>query len=367
MPLAFSGSMALVIPGFASLTLGDFALAALAPVVTPSLTTTEILLGTSNASAFLGANSPTQTGVNISGASLAMVLVIRTGANLNGLPAFSFALQTSGGTATLDNFPDLTLAAGSLAVRVNTTGAGVDSQTITTAGGPVSIGFTDGSNNTDDQRNLLDVEGNITLNVVPGGNTFASLTGDFGFKIANITDNTGAIIGTRFIVGAQNINAVLGTTAINATITGASLGLVLDYQTTGTVTTTSYALLAKGGTDALNGVTGLTLSGSGLTVQVIRGLAPAALSGFADSVHTNAGTVAINLSGLGTSTSTADITAFSGTATLAVQNFLTLSGNFAFTQQADSTNNQTKLLVGASRRVNGFWGTPDRSVRAEHQ
>ncbi len=337
-PLAFSGSMTLAVPGFASLTLNDFALQELAPVVSSSLTTTEILMATSGASAFLGiddANPANRTGVSISGTGIALELVLRTGAGLNGLPAFSFALESTGGTAQLLNFPDLTLSAGSLSVKVNTTGAGVATQTITTAGGPVSIGFTDGSNGTDDERNLTDIEGNITIAVTNGSTSFASLSGDFGFKKLNLTDGTGSVIGTRFIIGAKNVNAVLGTDNINATISGANLGLVLDK----TASATEYALFASqdaGSTVQLNGVAGLTLSGSGLSVTVTRGMAPATVAAISDSVHTSAGTVTLNLSGLGTSTSTVNVTTFSGTATLAVHGFITLTGTFSFNQQDDT-------------------------------
>ncbi len=356
-PLAFSGSMTLAVPGFASLTFSDFALEELAPVVTPSLTTTEILFGTSDASAFLGVSSPTQTGVNISGAGLALEAVIRTGANLNGLPAFSFALETTGGTASLINFPDLAISAGNLSVKVNTTGAGVATQTLTTAGGPVTLGFTDGSNGTDDERNLIDIEGNVSVSITNGATPFATLTGDFGFKTTNITDNTNTVIGTRFIIGAENVTASLGTANINLTLTGLDLGLIVDK----TSDPTSYALLTTTmptSTAQLNGVPNLTLSASNLAVTVLRNMAPATVAGLADSVHTSAGTVAVNVSGLGNSATATNLTAFAGTLTLAVHDFLSLTGQFSFSATDDGT--QTKILVGATG-VNAVWGTPDQS------
>jgi hypothetical protein len=141
-----------------------------------------------------------------------------------------------------------------------------------TAGGPVSIGFTDGSNGTDDERNLADIEGHIAIGVNNGSAGFGSLEGDFGFKTVNLADSTGAVTGTRFIIGAENVNAAVGPANLNVGITGAKLGLVLDK----TAAATDYALFVSqvaGSAVQLNGVSGLALGGSGLSVTVIRGSA----------------------------------------------------------------------------------------------
>ncbi len=110
-------------------------------------------MGVQSFTAFVGAGSgANQTGVTITGAGLVLLLQFRTGANLGGLPAFSYALETAGGSAVLDNFADLAVSAGSLVVKINNTGAAVATQTISTGGGnTVSIGFTDGTNGTDNQ------------------------------------------------------------------------------------------------------------------------------------------------------------------------------------------------------------------------
>ncbi len=152
---------------------------------------------------------------------------------------------------------------------------------------------------------------------------------------------------------------MVGNSSLNATITGGTLGLVLDYSSSGS-TSSTYALWINGGTDALNGVSALTLTGNGLSLEVIRGLAPASAAALSGVVHTDVGAMTLNLSGLGTSTSTANVTSFSGTATLAVSQFISLSGTFSIASVDDTVNSRTDLLVGATN-VSSFLGSPDQS------
>src|SRR5262249_38991728 len=60
--------------------------------------------------------------------------------------------------------------------------------------------------------------------------------------------------------------AAVAAGSVSVTVTGASLGLLID-----TSAPDNYALVALGGTDSLNGVTGLTLTGNDLSLQVRHG------------------------------------------------------------------------------------------------
>src|SRR5690606_21800107 len=81
--------------------------------------------------------------------------------------------------------------------------------------------------------------------------SFVTLTGDFGFQ--TFTDSETGL--TNIAIGAANVNAVLGAADTNLTITGASLGLLI--RPGAGVDSTTYALIANGGTDILNGVPGV--------------------------------------------------------------------------------------------------------------
>jgi len=189
--------------------------------------------------------------------------------------------------------------------------------------------------------NVTDIQGSVSLSVAG----FVSLQGSFGFQ--EYTPATGDPI---LVVGATNVNAVLGTATTNLTITGASLGVMIQDG--------NYALQANGGTVALNGVPDLSFAASSLEVKVEHGLDPANVSGAPTSIATPGGNVALDFSGL---TGT-DVTQVEGTATISVANFVSLSGTYSFTestvQDADGKGTTTKILVGASD-VNAFIGTED--------
>src|SRR5439155_8125227 len=111
-----------------------------------------------------------------------------------------------------------------------------------------------------------------------------------------------------------------------------------------TSTPSSYALVAGGGSDSLTGVSGLTLTGAGLTVRVRHGLDPSTVSLPSGGVITPDGIVHLDFSNLGTGTS--NVTDVEGMVTLAVANFVSITGGFGFQQFSD--NGSTFLAVGGS-------------------
>ncbi len=90
---------------------------------------------------------------------------------------------------------------------------------------------------------VTEIEGNVAIGVAG----FASLSGDFA--IEKYTPASGDPV---LLIGATNVDAVLGTADTNVTETGASFGLLAQDG--------KYALLASGGTIALNGVPDLSVT-----------------------------------------------------------------------------------------------------------
>jgi hypothetical protein len=209
--------------------------------------------------------------LTINGASLGLIVLPGTSNNS------TYALVANGGTDALTGVPGLSLSASGLLVRINNTGVDpstrIGATSISTPDGSVALDFTGLGTG-----NVKDIEGSITLTIA----NFVSLSGDFGFQ--QFTDSGTST--SEIVVGAKNINVTLGTATTNVTITGASLGLLIVPGAT-----TSYALIANGGIDALNGVPGLSLSTSGLLVKVNNGVSAQLLTDAAQSVHTSGGTV----------------------------------------------------------------------------
>ena len=101
---------------------------------------------------------------------------------------------------------------------------------VQTPNGAVSVGLSDVAGST---GNLTDIEGNVTLSIA----NFGTVQGDFGFQSYK-NSQTGA---QQIAIGATNFSAMLGTNAANLTVSGASLGLVIDPAAG------AYALEATGG------------------------------------------------------------------------------------------------------------------------
>lgn len=325
------GTITLDVVGFVSLE-GSFSFQTFTDLVTGK---TDIAIGATGVNATLTVGNVALT---IDDASLGLLIIPGVTADTG-----TYALVANGGADTLTGIDALSVSASGLKVRINNTGldlaSHVGSTTIETPGGSVALDFSDLGSGA-----VTSIEGSITLNIAG----FVSLSGDFGFQ--KYTDNGE----TRMLIGATNVNVLLGTAQTNVSIIGASLGIILLPGANGNPGT--YALMANGGTAALNGVPGLTLTTDGLSVKVnTTGLAPETLA--AMPVHTSGGDVTLDFTGLGSG----NVTQIAGTVTLDVAGFVSISGSFVFTKQVDPNDaNITEIIVGASG-VTAFLGAADKS------
>ncbi len=282
---------------------------------------TDIAIGATNVDATMAAGS---VSVTVTGASLG--LLVKPGA---AAADAAYALVANGGTDTLNGVPGLSLSASALTVRarkgLDTTTVSGAPATVHTPGGDVSLDFTGlGSG----ASNVTDIEGSVTLNVA----NFVSLSGDFGFQ--QFTDGSGS----NLAIGAKNVTVVLGTASTNVTITGASLGLLVKPDV-------GYALVAASATCALNGVSGLSISTTGLDVRVRSGLDPSTITEAPTFVQTPSGPVTLDFSKLASVTS--NVTDIEGHLTLSVDGFGSLEGDFGFQSFQNGAGGQSDIALGA--------------------
>ncbi len=304
-----------------SLSLADFANITASTVTltyTPATDgSSEFLVGATGVGVFMGTGtSPNQVGVNVTDGTLAVAIFDSAG-------TITYALDITG-TAAILGLPanSISVTPGNIEFRQNTAG------TVSTMvpDGTTSIPLSFAGNETDVLAKGLGVS----------VGTFASITGDFGFSQFTVSGGD-----TYLAIAAENVTAAVSAGDVSLTVTGASLGLLIDTS----AMSPSYALVANGETDSLTGVPGLTLTGTGLAVRVRNGLDPSTLSSDLPSgVITPDGTVSLDFSGLGSGTS--DVTDVEGTVTLAIANFVSISGSFGFEQFSD--NGANYLAVGGS-------------------
>ena len=291
--------------------------------------------------------------LNVSGASLGLLVVTAS----PGTPAVGTVLSANGGTDTLTGVPGLSLTASGMQVLANDTG--VDPTTlpgattgIATPDGSLTLGFTGfGSGGL-----LQEVEGTVALTIgttaVPN---LISVSGSFLFQ--DITPSGGT---QELLIGATNVDASLGTGTTNLSISSgtqiASLALLIVPG--GNAASTTFALNASGGTDSLNGVPGVTLTSNNLSVEANTGVSQAAITAATTAAS---GTVLTPTGSFALSLPAANVVEISGTVTLNFNNFVSLTGSFAFTEQPDpSTAGVTDILIGASN-VMAFIGASNAS------
>ncbi|HZV33803.1 MAG TPA: hypothetical protein VFB72_04435, partial [Verrucomicrobiae bacterium] len=242
------------IAGFVSLN-GNFSFQELAPTVSGTVTTTDILIGADQVKAILGT---TAANINISGANLGLLLVEKTDSSLKTQAAPTFALVTNAGSVGI-TIPGFNLGTGSsFSVEANTTGAPV-SQTISLPdGGTVSLNFADGSN-------IENVQGTIPTGQLTIGNGFVSVGGNFSFSEQTITTQTATI--TKLLVGATGVSAMVGTSGfgveIGATNTTPNGTLALAVYDNSSTSAQTYALDVSGAVQLLGtGFKPFTVSGN---------------------------------------------------------------------------------------------------------
>ncbi len=332
---AITGSLALTIDGFARVS-GSYAAQETTSTDANNVTSTQILLGISGLTAFVGdpgTGNNDQTGLTVTGGQMGLVL------DQTGSAASTYALYASG-NAALVGISGLTLSAQQVTLRKNTTGGAV-SQKIATPAGSVAVNFTAG------EGNLTSIGGVLTLGVAG----IVSLTGDFGFS--EITSTSGTQTTTKILVGASGVSGFFGANGTGVNLKGGTLGLAV-YRTADSANpasdSTTYALDANSGDISLQGVSGLTLSGS-VDVRV--------------NNTGNAINEKITVPGVATPvpltfTSAANVQSFGGTMDLKVGGYIDISGGFSFGQSSitSGTATTTTLQIAASN-ANVFAGTTD--------
>jgi hypothetical protein len=300
----FGGSISLAIAGFTTLS-GHFG------VEKETVgSTTKIKLAATNVNAFLGsnpdnlANTGDEVGAQISNARLGAVLYRTSAGN-------SYAIDAAG-TAALVGIDGLTLS-GSLSARINTTGGAV-SETITVPGGaPVQVSFA-----ADEDDAVF--SGTVTADA--GG--FASLSG--GFSISKSSE--------RLKIAAAGVTAFVGAGDTGLRLTDGSLGVIVNTSSK------KFAMVA-GGTIALEGVSGFSLSGSG-AVRINK------LGAIVDEVITTpAGDVRVKFD------TDAEVLRLSGSASMTIADFI--SGSATLNVEKTTLGDTTTLLVQASE-VTAFLG-----------
>ena len=232
------------IAGFAQVTIASAGL-----LYSPAVdNTAKILIGATGVSGFVGVSGSTPVGATLSNGKLGLALYKKANGDI------SYALDVSGAVA-LVGLPSSTLAfsAGNIQFRKNN--AGRVNEVISVDGTPANDLYVDFAGN-----ETIAMGRGVSLSV----GTFASITGDFAFK----TFADGA--GTDIAIAANNVNATVSAGSQSIIVKGASLGLIVKPGATAAATT--YALVVNAGTASVEGVTGLTLSSTGLKVRVRKGL-----------------------------------------------------------------------------------------------
>ncbi len=287
----------------------------------------QVLVSVSNVNAFLGTTDGSM-GLKISGGNLGFIL------NSDG----TYAVDATASTVSLIGFNNFTLT-GSVELQVNTATAAIDLSTL------------NGSLHSVTGGTALNIGGTLTLQIT----NFVSLQGAFTF-----TQTTPVTFGTmttsELDVVATGVTAFMGyqdpNNAANnkgVKLVNGKLGLVLIKKNNTALTVqaaATYALTASG-TASLVGFSDFgTLTAS---LQVRANTTGAALT---RTLSTSSGSVLLNF---------ADgslVTDIDGSVTsLTVANFVSLSGNFSFSQTVNPTQaTLTKILVGATN-VTATWGS----------
>ena len=322
-------SFSLNLDGFVSIT-GTSSLVVLYQPATDGSAT--FYMGGQGLTLLMGSGSGVNSvGVVVSNASFALG-VFKAATVAGG--AITYAFDASGGISIV-GLPanSVTFSAANVEVRANNTGGAID-QFVSVDNLPadaVHLFFTG------NEQSLIASGLQLTIG------SLVTITGNFGFQ--TFTDPNTSL--TDVIIGASDVTAILGTTSTNLTITGASLGLLILPSATNT-----YAVVASGGSDTLNGVPGLSVSASGLTVKVnTTGIDPTTITGLPPSLTTPDGTLLLDFGGLGSG----NIIAVEGSITLNIAGFISLKGDFGFQTFTDSNSVQDIIVV--AENVNAMVGS----------
>ncbi|MFO0448614.1 MAG: hypothetical protein ACK52I_08125, partial [Pseudomonadota bacterium] len=289
---------------------------------------TTLTAGATDLDIFLGVRrgQPDEVGVAVDGASLGLIIEIPQ----TGTPNFAVASAT--GTVSLVGVEELELS-GSLAANINRLGRVIDVTVPTSSGAGIPVRF-------DSPDNAESLAGNAQLTV----DGFTELSGAFAFDIDKVNNVD------RIKVAGTDVNAFLGQNPDGVLNGGDEIGVQISDGNFAALLLSdengsSFALDASG-TAALIGVTGLTLQGS-----------------MAARVNRTGRQINETIGGYTLLCDAHDeVTEFSGSVTLASQDFFRVEGSVGFSKSAghlaisDGTSADVNLLTIGGENLNGFVG-----------
>ncbi len=274
-------------------------------------TLTKILVGATGVSGSWAAGDG--TGLSLTGGSLALALYHDTSVSAT---SALYAIDASG-SVSVTGIPSLSFA-GSFNYRASTQ--------VTAVNESIAVGAT---------TLPLQFSG-VTASELIGSNISLSVAG-FAAASGNFTFVEDAL-GRGFDLSATNVSAAVGVGSGNSftgvQLSGASVGLIVN--------STGYAFTANGGNDSLVGISGLTASATGLSINVNK-------TGSALTNNPIVGSMTVG---------EVDVT---GSVTLSVVNIGSLSGTFSFSKT--SSSNGTLLEVAGSN-IQVVAGANDFNVTA---
>ncbi|MBV5304948.1 MAG: hypothetical protein JZU70_12255, partial [Chlorobium sp.] len=343
--LRVSGNLTIDLYGFFQVS-GGFAIEKSSRTVTLSDATTPTLnaltIGGYNVSAFAGLNGGTANalGLNLTGVEFALVILT------NGTQQW-VSLQASALAAAFVGLTGLMLSAESLALTINhgaTTWVDYSARNLVVTTGP-------GQSLTLDMagKELLRAAGHLAIEVFG----FFQVVGDFGIEktsqlvsIYNGTTNTD-VMANLLAIGGQNVSAFAGLNggqpgALGLSLTGVNFGLALLSEGT----RQWVSLQASAAAAAFVGLTGLTLSGNTLKIEINQKAADNSLVNYAVTplvVTTGpASSISLNMDA-----AEDELLRVSGNLTLNLFDFFSVSGGFA----VEKSTRTVTLSTGASLAV----------------
>ncbi len=263
----------------------------------------------------------------------------------------AFAVMATGGSATFTGLADFPLGSPvsitGIKVLYNNTGLsgtgllGAGHTTITTTGGSVDFSTLTATDAAQVQFHI----GNVNSGVITNGLTiggFAKVAGDFA-----ISEQVASTSVTKILIGATGVTAFVGTSdgSYGLELSSGMLGMVVFTNSKTGVT--NYALSASGNVQ-LVGFSTASL-GSGITLSATASLLINTTgAAVAETIQTSGGVVSVNFTdGTNSTVDQTFLKTFSGSLTLGIGGFLTLSGNFTLTIPPP-VGNVSQILLGAT-------------------
>ncbi|MBN2047523.1 MAG: DUF3737 family protein, partial [Anaerolineaceae bacterium] len=362
-----SGALEIAVYDFFNLS-GSFAIEKKSTNLTPSDATAVdvdlLTIGASGVNAFAGLNggSADAMGLSLSGVEFGLALIVdQSAASRKWL-----SLQAAADSFSVLGIPDVTVGGTTLSVTVNRAASDAtvidyNAQSLVISTGPSTSITLDMAGSA---GAMAEASGNLSLTVAD----FFTVDGGFAFvrKSEQVTLDSGEIVEADLLaVGAANVNAFAGTNggttdALGLNLTGVDFALIM-LTDSADAARKWMALQAGVDSAALVGLTGLTIAGDTLSVQINLAASDSSLVDFMAqnlTVKTSPSTTLVmDMDG-----AQGAVVKVAGNLQISVADFFTLSGGFALEKYSTSVILDTAevvsvdvLAIGAAG-VNAFAG-----------